>query len=1040
MTRVWDFPDGRKRGLRRAGVAGWLGGMSEWTEASLRAAASWQAFKEGKSLLERGAVGEALRSDGGWSGTVRGGKRPFKVRVAVRSATDLEVRCACPDNQSSGAVCAHAVATGLACLAGGVGGSGGGGGGVVLVDKPTAGAPPPAAVAWSVTLPPNWREAVVRGRLAATMAEEKSGEISAADESLQHWLAAAGVATRGTLNLALDGQRLAGFLVAMVGHPQVRTARGGDGVRIEDGGRIVLTTCERIGERVRLRADNGRTVRIGDGFWQPGEGSLTRIPTEGMASDDLELVVKLAAGQELELPLGRFLAALPAWQSCIDWSVGPWVDELHFVAATFQVEVALEGGMQSMEATVRIRYPDSEPVVPGLAGRLALPRIDGARVEVRDMAGEERVVRRLENDRFKPLDLGQGRWRLSGDAEVLAFLTHSLARWEREWEITSGSRFEQARRQVVVASPRITLLPAAGDDWLRFNLSFQTIDGIEVPAAEIRTLLRHGNRGKAGSGGRRLVVSPEVEELIDPLFSELDLRQEGGSYVASPAAGELVREIRKRLGKSIISNDESSGYPFEMPVGLHAELRAYQREGAGWLWDRVRRFGGALLADDMGLGKTLQTIALIERLFESGDVSGDGVLVVATASLLGNWRAEWDRFAPGREVRVLHGSGREGVRKGVGRGVVWLTSFGTLSRDLAWHLRQGYRVVVVDEASLMRNPDTDHAKALFKLKAGMRVALSGTPVENGVRDLWSIFRFIQPGWLGTREEFRDRYEVPLADADLAGGVLRRLRLKTSPFVLRRTKEQVAADLPAKLVLDEYCDLSLDQRAVYQQVLEEGRRQIDGLRDQRQDGAARMRMLTVLLRLRQTCCDLALLKNDRFNQLLVARRSAKLERLLRLLEEAVNGSHRVLVFSQFQTQLREIEKSLEGLGIGSLRLDGQTRNRQTLVDRFQGSDGPPVFLISLKAGGYGLNLTAADTVVHFDPWWNPAAEAQASDRAHRIGQTRPVTIYRLLTRGTVEEKVVRMQQRKRQLAAVIDEEGAGEAAGWSEAELLEVIRG
>mgnify|MGYP000565391619 FL=1 len=200
----------------------------------------------------------------------------------------------------------------------------------------------------------------------------------------------------------------------------------------------------------------------------------------------------------------------------------------------------------------------------------------------------------------------------------------------------------------------------------------------------------------------------------------------------------------------------------------------------------------------------------------------------------------------------------------------------------------------------------------------------------------------------------------------------------------------------------------------------------------------MQMLTALLRLRQTCCDLALLGNDKFNQLLVARRSAKLQRLLELIEEAVNGNHRMLIFSQFQKQLLEIEKCVEERGWGHLRLDGQSRNRQQLVDRFQQPDGPPVFLISLKAGGYGLNLTAADTVVHFDPWWNPAAEAQATDRAHRIGQTRPVTVYRLLTRGTVEEKVVRLQAKKRELASAIDENGAGDAAGWSMDELESML--
>ena len=200
----------------------------------------------------------------------------------------------------------------------------------------------------------------------------------------------------------------------------------------------------------------------------------------------------------------------------------------------------------------------------------------------------------------------------------------------------------------------------------------------------------------------------------------------------------------------------------------------------------------------------------------------------------------------------------------------------------------------------------------------------------------------------------------------------------------------------------------------------------------------MQMLTALLRLRQTCCDLALLGNDKFNQLLVARRSAKLQRLLELIEEAVAGNHRMLIFSQFRTQLLEIEKSIAERGWTSLRLDGQSRNRQQLVDRFQQVDGPPVFLISLKAGGYGLNLTAADTVVHFDPWWNPAAEAQATDRAHRIGQIRPVTVYRLLTRGTVEEKVVRLQAKKRELASAIDENGAGDAAGWSMDELESML--
>jgi SNF2 family DNA or RNA helicase len=761
----------------------------------------------------------------------------------------------------------------------------------------------------------------------------------------------------------------------------------------------------------------------------------------------MALLGRLGGGEVVEWGLSRFLGALGDLQEWLEWPVAEWLEALQFLAAPFSVRVELEGDLRSLEASVGISYGVED---------VGFPRVEGNRVWVKDANGEAGVWRRLERAGF--VERGGGKWGLVGEERVMHFVTHELPELEREWSIESGRRFRSVSQQVVLVRPNLEIR-GSGEDWLRFDLKFQTSDGKQVSAAEIRQLLRHGNRGQAGSGGRRLVVSADVEELIDPLFSELDLRQEGGSYVASRVAGELVEEIRKKLDNRHNLSGFEDLFTFDKPEAVRASLRPYQEQGAGWLEDRVRKYGGALLADDMGLGKTLQTIALIERLFfnpEGGDGVGGGgeigrvgggsggdVLVVATASLLGNWRGEFGRFAPGREVRVLHGAGREVERERVvegGGGVVWLTSFGTLARDLAWHLKREYRAVVVDEASLMRNPDTDHAKALFKLRARARVALTGTPVENGVRDLWSIFRFIQPGWLGSREEFRERYELPLADPGSAGGVMRRLRFKASPFVLRRTKEQVAADLPSKLVVDEFCELSPDQVAVYRQLLEEGRKQVEVLQDQKQAGAARMRMLTVLLRLRQTCCDLALLKNDRFNQLLVGRRSSKLERLLELLNEAVSGDHRVLVFSQFQTQLREIEKCLEVAGIGSLRLDGQTRNRQDLVDRFQKADGPPVFLISLKAGGYGLNLTAADTVIHFDPWWNPAAEAQASDRAHRIGQTRPVTVYRLLTRGTVEEKVVRMQERKRELAGVVDEDGTGDAAGWSEGDLMEMIRG
>jgi superfamily II DNA or RNA helicase len=1011
--------------------------MSGWTEATIRAAASWQAFKEGKSLFESGLVTDAKAGTTGWEGSVRVGKRLMRVGVTVKSATNIDTRCPCADNQRSGAVCCHAVATGLAALAPKAA--------VKAAVKPVPSAAQPAAAAsnsWQILLPLNWRDALRRGRFAATLALSPDEEISPADDKLSAWLAKENVAAKSILSLNLDGKRVPAFLESIADHPRLAAGKERLHIQIRSGERLRLAAADLENGQIRLvpDADSGPWIEIGGSFWHIGEDNVTRIGDGNTPAELADSLGKLAQGDPVEIPTQRFFNQLDAWQEWLTFPHGSWLDQLHFVPAAAAIELSLEGSLQHLEAQLLVRYGTAPPVPLGLGKVDGLPRLAGDRCEVRDLLSEERAVAKLARAGFQPQDYSSGRWVLKGESAVLYFLTEALPQLRPQWTVTEGERFGHVQKQVTVVSPKIEIL-GSGTDWLSFDLSFQTSDGSSIAAAEVRRLLRSGNRSGKSAGGKHLVISDDIAGVIDPLFSELDLRQENGHFRASALAGELVREIQKKLSKSQGVNESTELLTFEKPATIHAELRPYQALGSRWMFDRVQRFGGALLADDMGLGKTVQTIVLIERLFQIESEDSGVVMVVATASLLGNWRAEFGRFAPGRSVRILHGTSRDAERERVRPGEVVLTSYGTLARDLAWHLKRDYRAVVVDEASLMRNPDTDHAKAIAKLKASRRIALTGTPIENGVRDLWAIFRFIQPGWLGGREEFKDRYETPLASGETAAGVIERLRLKTSPFLLRRTKEQVAPELPSKLFIDEFCDLSPDQQAVYKELLVEGRKRVDAIADSGNKGAARMQMLTALLRLRQTCCDLALLGNERFNQLLVARRSAKLQRLLELIEEAVNGNHRMLIFSQFQTQLREIEKCIHERGWDSMRLDGQTRNRQQLVDKFQQADGPPVFLISLKAGGYGLNLTAADTVVHFDPWWNPAAEAQATDRAHRIGQTRPVTVYRLLTRGTVEEKVVRLQAKKRELANAIDDEnGVGDAAGWSMDDLKSVITG
>jgi superfamily II DNA or RNA helicase len=1007
--------------------------MSGWTEQTLRGAASWKAFKEGKSLFEGGAVLEAKAGQSGFQGSVRSGKRPLRVTVSVKSPTDLETRCPCPENQSSGALCAHAVAIGLAALAGKS---------AKPAEIPSLQAPPPSApVPWQILLPLNWRDALSRGKFAATLARAAGDEISPADDRLNAWLNREKVAPKEILSLNLDGQRVSSFLEALADHPRLAAGKDRLSIAVRSGERFQLDDASRNGDRVRLvpTVDSGPWVEIAGAFWRISPETVTRVGEGTIPVELASAMVGISRGQVVEIPTDRFFNQLDAWQEWVAFPDGSWLDSLHFVPAAARIELSLEGSLQHLEARLQVKYGEAPAVAPGLGKVDGLPRLIGDRCEVRNSSAEERAVSRITRAGFQPEDYSSGRWVLKGESAILDFLTRSLPELRKDWSVTEGERFGHVQKQVAVVSPKIDIL-GSGEDWLSFDLLFQTSDGVVIPAAEVRRLLRSGRSSGQGSGGRHLVISNEVSEIIDPLFSELDLQQENGRFTASAKSGELIREIRNKLLNSQTDNTQGSALAFDSPATFSAELRPYQKHGAAWLCDRVERFGGALLADDMGLGKTVQTIASIEHLFLSKTDDSGVVLVLATASLLGNWKAEFGKFSPGRMVRILHGAGRDVERDRVQAGDVVLTSYGTLARDLAWHLKREYRAIVVDEASLMRNPDTDHAKAIAKLKASRRIALTGTPIENGVRDLWSIFRFIQPGWLGAREDFKDRYEQALISGESAGAVMERLRLKISPFLLRRTKEQVAPELPSKLFIDEFCDLSPDQQAVYKELLLEGRRRVDAIADSGNKGAARMQMLTALLRLRQTCCDLVLLGNERFNQLLVTRRSAKLQRLLELIEEAVSGDHRMLIFSQFQKQLLEIEKCISERGWQSLRLDGQTRNRQQLVDRFQQPNGPPVFLISLKAGGYGLNLTAADTVVHFDPWWNPAAEAQATDRAHRIGQTRPVTVYRLLTRGTVEEKVVRLQAKKRELATSIDEAGAGDAAGWSMEDLESVITG
>lgn len=439
-------------------------------------------------------------------------------------------------------------------------------------------------------------------------------------------------------------------------------------------------------------------------------------------------------------------------------------------------------------------------------------------------------------------------------------------------------------------------------------------------------------------------------------------------------------------------------------------LRPYQRDGLGWLMF-LRSFGfGGCLADDMGLGKTIQVLALLQRLRREQPKMAPALIVVPR-SLIFNWRQESARFTP--KLRILDHTGTERLPAGehFSDYDIILTTYGTMLRDIALLSQVRFEYVILDEAQAIKNSASETARAARLLQASHRLALSGTPIQNHLGELWSLFEFLNPGMLGASSAFRD-WTAPPADGD---GDDARPMLATAlrPFILRRTKEQVASDLPARLEQTIFCELDGRQRSDYDELREHYRRSLLAKVDRDGMNASRMHVLEALLRLRQAACHPGLIDPAR-----AADPSAKLDSLLAQLDEVIDEGHKALVFSQFVTFLSIVRSRLDALHVPYEYLDGQTRDREERVGRFQSDPACKLFLISLKAGGLGLNLTAADYVFLLDPWWNPAVEAQAIDRAHRIGQSRQVFAYRLIAKGTVEEKVLALQQTKRDLADAI----------------------
>lgn len=542
---------------------------------------------------------------------------------------------------------------------------------------------------------------------------------------------------------------------------------------------------------------------------------------------------------------------------------------------------------------------------------------------------------------------------------------------------------------------------------------------VEVSAEEIRAALEFW-RSRSGSATVREVI----RMALGGVESAGALQFEG--VEAEGWIGELLEQLK-------------SGAKFEEippPEGLHATLRPYQARGYSWL-AFLKRWGlGACLADDMGLGKTIQTLSLLER--ERGLNGKRPVLLVCPTSVVGNWQKEAERFTPGLPVMVHHGASRargDAFReKALAHGMV-ISSYALLHRDREILKRVPWAGVVLDEAQNIKNPETRQAASAREMPGEFRIALTGTPVENSVGDLWSIMEFLNPGFLGSRAEFKRKFFLPIQ----AGGskeAAARLRRLTGPFILRRLKtdKDIIRDLPEKLEIKTFCNLTREQASLYQAVVKDAQRQIESA-----EGISRKGLvLATLSKLKQVCNHPAQFLGDNSA---IPGRSGKLARLTEMVEELLAEGGRALIFTQFAEMGEIVRRHLqESFGREALFLHGGVpkKKRDQMVARFQAPGGPPLFVLSLKAGGTGLNLTAANHVFHFDRWWNPAVENQATDRAFRIGQTRNVQVYKFLCVGTLEEKIDEMIERKQEIAAGVIGSGEGWLTELSNAELRELF--
>jgi len=619
---------------------------------------------------------------------------------------------------------------------------------------------------------------------------------------------------------------------------------------------------------------------------------------------------------------------------------------------------------------------------------------------------------------------------------------------EKGWEIVQDEEFElrfEPSSEVVVESED-------KNDWfsLSFNLEF---NGVSQPIAPlISSIINEFDdfahmpeliNIEVDENHFVEVQSKQLQPIIKTIIELLDKKDKDDSLKVSPFDAHLIDfmddDVIWRGNKEILElskklKDFEGIKKANPPKCLNAELRDYQQDGLNWLNFLYEFKFGGILADDMGLGKTIQTLAHLSRLKEENKLTNPSLIVMPT-SLIANWKNEAKKFTPNLKVLSLHGADRAERFDILDDYDVLLTTYPLIVRDQKRFNEYKFMYIILDEAQKIKNPKTKMAIALKTFKSEYRLALSGTPIENHLGELWSIFSFLMPGFLDTLSFFKTFYQNPI-EKEHSFERQNLLNKRVKPFMIRRTKEKVASELPAKSEIVKYTQFEAKQSKLYESIRVTMEQKVQDAVKAKGLGSSHITILDALLKLRQVCCDPSLLKIEEAQKV---HESAKLELFLDLIDELMQEGRKVLVFSQFTSMLSIIEERIKIRKINYTKLTGSTRKREEAIEKFTKGNAD-IFLISLKAGGVGLNLVEADTVIHYDPWWNPAVENQATDRAYRIGQTKAVFVYKLIVENTIEAKILELQKKKQAIQdGIYDEDKQQEDIKFSGNELMELLK-